>query len=518
MKPIPYKEHLILPFDNRAKVMIPHAVEFLHEGKPCLLVPHKVDETQVLRNLGYEVQPPIMTAYQWPGPTPFDAQRITASLITTNKRSFVFNGIGTGKTRAVLFAYDFLKQTDPGCGKLIVTAPLSTLRQTWAKEITLYFPHLSFEILHHALKHKRLEALNREADIYIINHDGVEVILAELMAKRKEFSMACLDELSIYKNPHTDMWKTTNCFIAEIDRVTGLSATPMPLAASDAYGQLKMLTPQALQGRSYTRFKERVMLRVSKFKWVNKRGAIDEVFKLFQPSVRFKRDECYDMPPCQIVNQEAMLSDEQRKFFIQMQNNCAVPEHNVLAVNAADQINKLLQISLGMLYDRDHNAIHLPVANRLQLLEDAIEQSDSKVIVFTPYKASLSRLVKHLSQRWSVDFVSGDVSPTKREQIFTQFMHSPNPHVIVAHPDCMSHGLTLTEASTIVWWGPPQSLETYEQANGRITRAGQRFSQLIINLMSTKLEQRIYKLLQQRANIQQALLDMFERQDIHDLL
>jgi len=61
-------------------------------------------------------------------------------------------------------------------------------------------------------------------------------------------------------------------------------------------------------------------------------------------------------------------------------------------------------------------------------------------------------------------------------------------------------------------------LETYEQANGRITRAGQRFSQLIINLMSTKLEQKIYRLLQQRANIQQVLLEMFERQDINDLL
>ncbi|MEF4262398.1 helicase-related protein, partial [Escherichia coli] len=91
------------------------------------------------------------------------------------------------------------------------------------------------------------------------------------------------------------------------------------------------------------------------------------------------------------------------------------------------------------------------------------------------------------------------------------------PHVLVAHPECMSHGLTLTEASTIVWWGPPSSLETYEQANGRITRAGQRHSQLIVNMMGTRLEARVFKLLESRANVQRALLEMFERQDRGDL-
>lgn len=518
MKAIPYKDHLIVPYDNRTAVMIPHAQVFEHEGQKVMLVPHKVDETQVLRNLGYDVQPPIMLSYQWPGPPPFDAQRITAALITTNKRSFVLNGIGTGKSRSVLFAYDYLKQTTPGLGSLIITAPLSTLRQTWARELITVFPHLTYEVLHHERKERRLQALARPADVYIINHDGVGVILDELIRERHRFAMACLDELSVYKNANTDLFRNTYRFIGEIDRVTGLTATPLPLAASDAFGELKMINPQVLRGQSFTRFRETVMRKVNAFKWVNNANAVDQVFKLMQPAVRFTRDECYDLPPCQTVPVEAMLSEPQRRAFVQLQKEYAIEDLEVVAVNGADRINKMLQVSQGFVYDKNHVMHLLPVADRLQLLENVVEQSNSKTIVFAPYKASIARLVEHLSKRWSVAEVSGDVSAGKREQIFTQFMHTPDPHVIVAHPDCMSHGLTLTEASTIAWWGPPNSLETYEQANGRITRAGQRHSQFIANIMSTKLEQKAFRLLEQRADVQQALLDMFEEQDFDDLM
>lgn len=518
MKPIPYRDHLILPADNRVAVLVPHTKIFTDpdSGQQMMLVPHKLDETQVLRNLGYEVQPPVMLAYDWPGPAPFDAQRITTALITTHKRSFVFNGLGTGKTRSVLYAHDFMKKNVPNHGALLVTAPLSTLRQTWLREIQLYFPWMRAEVLYGS-KAKREAALFRPADVYIINHDGVEVIVQELVECLPKFSFACLDELSVYKNPNTKLWKATNRVVSNIDRLTGLTGTPMALESLDAYGQIKIINPSLLRGESRSRFREKVQIKVSDFKWVDRRGAVDEIYKLMQPAVRFTRDECYDMPPCQTVPWEAAPSKEQLHFFKAMVDGDAVPEHNVIAVNAADKINKLLQIAQGTVYTRDHQPIELDCANRLQLLEQAVEQSNSKVIVFAPYKSVLDRLVKHLSQRWTVARIDGDVPNHQREAIFTTFRHTPNPHVLVAHPECMSHGLTLTEASTIVWWGPPQSLETYEQANGRITRAGQRHSQLIVNLMATKLEEQIYKLLERRANVQQALLDMFENQDYGDL-
>lgn len=520
MKAIPYRGHLIIPADNRVAVMIPHAKPFESDGQQMMLVPHGVDETTILRNLDYDVRPPIMLQYDWPSPPdkpPFDAQKQTTALITSNRRSYVLNGLGTGKTRAALYAYDYLRKASLGkVGKALITAPLSTLRQTWAKELLMVFPEMKYEVLHGS-KAKRVKLLDSDADIFIINHDGVEVIIEELMERKHLFGYAVLDELSVYKNARTELFKKTYRFISEVDRVTGLTATPMPQAATDAYGQLKMLTPAVLKGMPFGRFREMTMKKVSQFRWINQRDAVERVHAMMQPSVRFTRDDCYDIPPCQTMTVEAQLTPQQHKWFVEMQNESAIVDHNVVAVNAADMINKLLQIALGVVYDRDHNVLTLGCPSRLQELDNVIEQSDSKVIVLTPYTHTLNMLVEHVRKRWTAEFISGDVNPTQRERIFTAFMHSPDPHVLVAHPATMSHGLTLTEASTIIWFGPPNSLETYEQANGRITRAGQRHSQLIVHLIATKLEAEVFKLLERRANVQQALLDMFERQDKGDL-
>lgn len=521
IRAIPYRKHLILPADNRLKIMVPHAKEFMHEGQPMLLIPHEADETAVLRNLGYDVRPPVMMNYDWPTPEgsqPFDAQRITTSLITSNRRSYVLNGMGTGKTRSALYAYDYLNKTTPYYGSALIVCPLATMRQTWEREAAMVFPHLRVAIVHGSKK-QRLAALESEAHLFIINHHGVEVVLEELveMAKRNQIAFGVLDEASIYRNAKSDLWKATHRVVCEIDRVTAMTATPMPLAATDAYGQLKMMTPAVLRGQSFTRFREEVQNKVSQFRWVNKRNAVEDVYKLMQPAVRFTRDECYDMPECQMVTWKAEMSKQALTDFREMADMESIKREGIAAANAADKINKLLQISLGTVYRPDHTELDYDISSRMDLLETAIEQSNSKVIVFTPYKSTLRRLKAEVAKRWSVAEVSGDVSPSQRERIFTSFMHSPDPQVLVAHPECMSHGLTLTEASTIVWWGPPNSLETYEQANGRITRAGQRHSQLIVNLVATKLEEQIFKLLERRANVQQSLLQMFEQQDQGDL-
>lgn len=515
-KPIPYRDHLILPADPRLSTLIPHVKTIEHEGQQLMLVPHKLDETAVLRNLGYEVRPPIMLNYDWCGDSPFDAQRITAALITGNKRCYVLNGIGTGKTRSLLYAFDYLRK-ERAINKLLVTAPLSTLRQTWLREISMVFPHLRAEVLYGA-KAKRLMALERDADIYIINHDGVQVIFDALM-ERTDIDMLGLDELSVYKNKTTDLWKFANKLALRCDRVVGMTATPMPTAPTDAFGQLKLITPNTC-AMTFGRFRDETMLKVSTYTWVKRQDAVEKVYKRMQPSIRLRRDECYDLPACQYVTEEVSLTKQQADLYQQVAGECAasIAAGEVKAVNEADRINKLTQIALGTVYDVERNVIELDCKPRLSLLERLIEQSDSKVIVFTPYKSSLAKLHAHVSKRWSCEKISGDTSPGDREKIFTLFMNSDNPHVLVAHPATMSHGLTLTAASTIVWYGPPLSLEMYEQANGRITRAGQKHAQLIIHIAATKLEQKIYNRLQQRAATQGLLLDMFESQELGDLL
>lgn len=121
-------------------------------------------------------------------------------------------------------------------------------------------------------------------------------------------------------------------------------------------------------------------------------------------------------------------------------------------------------------------------------------------------------LERELSKHWSVGVVNGQVASGKRNKIFHDFQHSKDPRVLIAHPGTMAHGLTLTTASTIVWYGPVNSNETYEQANGRIERIGKKHSSNVIHIEATDLEHRAFQRLQNKQKMQGLLLDLIQEQ------
>ena len=75
----------------------------------------------------------------------------------------------------------------------------------------------------------------------------------------------------------------------------------------------------------------------------------------------------------------------------------------------------------------------------------------------------------------------------------------------------MAHGLTLTAASTVIWYGPITSNEQYVQANGRIERIGKRHTSNVVHIVATKLEQQMYRRLSDRQKMQGLLLDLIQR-------
>jgi SNF2 family DNA or RNA helicase len=173
---------------------------------------------------------------------------------------------------------------------------------------------------------------------------------------------------------------------------------------------------------------------------------------------------------------------------------------------------KLVQICCGAAYDSDGNTIVIPPKGRVQELLTIIEEAASKVIVFVPFKSALKSLHAEISKHHSAEMIFGEVSKTDRDRILGDFQQSPDPQVLIAQPAAMSHGLTLTAASVIVWFAPITSAETYEQANARITRPGQKHNQLIVNIQGTRLEARMYDRLKKKVSLQGALLEMFREQ------
>jgi hypothetical protein len=160
-------------------------------------VPHRPDETRVLRNLGFEVPDPMPIYYEWPKVSgrhdPFEAQRHTASFLSMNSRAYCLNGMGTGKTNSTLWAFDYLRRTRQ-VNKMLVVCPLSTMERTWSDSIFNTFPHLDCVVLHGS-RAKRLKLLEEDVHIYIINHDGIDII-ADAMAERPDIDIIAVDELA----------------------------------------------------------------------------------------------------------------------------------------------------------------------------------------------------------------------------------------------------------------------------------------------------------------------------------
>jgi len=105
--------------------------------------------------------------------------------------------------------------------------------------------------------------------------------------------------------------------------------------------------------------------------------------------------------------------------------------------------------------------------------------------------------------------ISGDTPAGERSRIFGVFQNTDKYRVIIAHPQCMSHGVTLTAADTIIWFSPTSDLEIFDQANARIRRYGQKHKQQIIMFQTTKVEQHLYRRLRAKQKTQNLLLELF---------
>jgi SNF2 family DNA or RNA helicase len=135
------------------------------------------------------------------------------------------------------------------------------------------------------------------------------------------------------------------------------------------------------------------------------------------------------------------------------------------------------------------------------------------VIVFVPFIHALAGIAAHLRAKGHVVSVVYGATPRgQRDRIFTAFQTLPSPRFLVAHPGCMAHGLTLTAANMIIWYSPPMSLETYDQANARIVRPSQTSRTLICHLAGTQVERLTYTRLRTRTRMQGVLLEMFRNQ------
>jgi len=471
-----------------------------------------LDEVRVLKNLGVKNVPsPITRRYTWAGRyKPMAHQIETSAFLTMNRRAFCFNDPGTGKTLSALWAADYLMNRGD-VRRVLILCPLSIMHSAWMGDIGNSVIHRSAVVAHHAQSSRRIEMIQQKYEIVIANYDGLNLIANEINNDGR-FDLVIVDEANAYKNPSTRRWKALASIIKPETYLWMMTGTPASQSPVDAYGLARLVNPNGVP-KFQTAWRDKVMNKITMFKWAPKPDAREKVFMALQPAIRYTKAQCLDLPPVITVTREVPMTPQQNKYYrlLKEQMLAQAAGETISAVNAGVVVSKLLQISCGAAYTDDREVVEFDAAPRLNVLGEILEETSRKVIIFALFRSSIETIVTHLTkQGYGVGQIHGDVTATKRGQIINDFQTTDNIRVLVLQPQATAHGITLTAADTVVFFGPLMSVEQYVQCIARADRKGQDSDKVtVVHIESSPIERKLFKAMNTKVNDSILLTDMF---------
>lgn len=484
-------------------------VEESDAGNFTMVAKWTLENCRRLSNLGItKVPSTIERDYDWPGThTPYAHQKVTAGFLTNNNRAYCFSSQGTGKTAAVIWAADYLL-TIGDVTRVLVICPLSIVDVAWMNDLFTTAMHRTAAVAH-GTREQRVKVIEGDYEFVIINFDGVNLIKNEA---RNKFDLIVVDEANFLKTATTNRWKAVNSLINPETKVWMLTGTPAAQSPLDAFGLAKLATPHRVP-RYFGAWRDKVMNKLTKFKWVPKYNATTIVNAALQPAIRFAKEDCIDLPPLVYQTRHVELTKQQQLYYTQLKRKLLIQAdgERVSAVHAASELNKLLQISCGAVYSDSGEVLEFDARNRLKEVTEIVREASHKTLVFVPFRHAITCVAEHLEKEgFTVEIVRGGVSKTERKRIFTAFQSTPDPHVLVIQPQSAAHGLTLTAANTIVWYGPVPSVETWLQANERINRPSQENKMTVVKIYGSAVEKQVYAALESRTLDQSKLVSIYE--------
>jgi len=461
--------------------------------------------------------------YDWPafqGRKPFAHQKHTVKFVLEHKNCFVLNDLGTGKTLSVLWALDILFKAKR-VRKVLVIGPLSTLKIVWLNEMFLNMPHRRGAVAHGNAQIRRQVLTDPLVEIAIMNHDGIKYEEDAIVRERPD--LIVIDEVTAFKS-NSDRTKCMRRIVKEGRRagwlkgVWSLTGDLTPESPVDAFFPCHITVPQNKWLPAYLgQFRDACLYQVSEFTWITKPEAPQIVAMCTQPAIRYERNQCLDLPETTYQMMEAPLSESQKKWYEEMRKQAYIELEagEVKAVNAAVKLNKLLQISAGAVKDSNGDVVELDCEERLKLLMEIFESTPQrKLVVFATYRASIKQIEEYLTKKGvRVACIHGDVNQNQRAANIERFQ-SGDLQVLVLQPQSAAHGITLTAASTMVWYSLIASNELYQQGCARIIRAGQTRKTLIIVFTSTKAEKHVASIVQRKGDVSKDILKLFVDRDL----
>ena len=436
---------------------------------------------------------------------PHKYQQYAIEHIEKNKISALFLDMGLGKTSITLTAVNELLFDSFEVRKVLVIAPLRVARNTWCDEIKKWdhLRNIKYSIVVGTEK-ERIFALNKRADIYIINRENVDWLVNK-SGYKFDFDMIVIDELSSFKNHQSKRFKSLMKIRPKVKRIVGLTGTPSSNGLMDLFAEFKVLDLGERLGYFIGQY------RNTYFKPDKTNGAIvysykplpnaeDSIYeRISDITVSMKASEYLKMPELVISNYKVEMSDNEKKQYDEMKKNliCEIKDGEITVSNAGSLSNKLSQFANGAVYDDEQNIVEIH-SRKLDALEDIIESMNGKpLLVAYWYKHDLQRIKKRF-----------DVREIKTGKDIADWNNGKIP-VALIHPASAGHGLNLQQGgSTLVWFGLTWSLELYQQTNGRLYRQGQKNTVVIQHIVTKgSIDEQILKALERKNKTQEDLIE-----------
>lgn len=410
-------------------------------------------------------------------------QKTAVDHILKNNFSALFLEMGLGKTVSTLTALNILLYRELENKNALIIAPKRVVEHVWDSEIAKWdhLKHLKISKIIGSQK-QRLQALDKNADIYLISRDNIAWLCGLYGGSKLPFEVVVIDESSSFKNPKSVRFKALRKVLPSIKRMVQLTGTPAPNSLLDLWAPMFLLDKGERLGRFITRYREDYFKpKYNGFGYDIREGAEELIYKKIEDICMSMKAEDYLKLPGRITNiislkmpekiKEAYLDFEKEKV-LELYDQICEEDKEITAVNAAALANKLLQFSNGAVYD-DVKNYHVVHDIKIEALKEILEDANGKpVLVAWTYRSDMERIKKALAE----------YNPTELKNNQTiEDWNAGKIKLLMMHPASGGHGLNLQAGGhIIVWFGQTWSLELEQQFNARLDRQGQE-NRVIIN-------------------------------------
>jgi SNF2 family DNA or RNA helicase len=454
------------------------------------------------------------------------AHQLKALEMSWDKKVFAyFMEMGTGKSKVLIDNMSILYDKGLINGALII-APKGVYKNWFDSEIPTHMANhiektmVLWESSAGKSKEKELNTLFKSSyDLHILIMN-VEALSTKKGKQFAEKFLSChktlmaIDESTTIKNPGAIRTKT----IIDLGHNTKykriLTGSPVTKSPLDLFTQCAFLDPWLLDHQSYYSFKTRYAIT----KQINVSGRMVQIVvgyrnlgelsdKLKPFSHRVLKDDCLDLPPKTYMKRTIQLSEEQSKVYKQMKeialatlNGKLTTTHNVIT-----QLMRLHQITCGH-FKSDDGTTQTLKSNRLDELMDVLSEMEGKAVIWAHYRYDIEVIVEAIKKEYgdkSVVTYYGDTSTDDRQKAI-KLIQDPKSSVrfIVGTPQTGGYGITLTGASTMIYYSNGYDLEKRQQSEARIDRIGQEKPMTYIDIIAEgTVDEKIVKALRTKVNI-----------------